>query len=99
MKIKAIIHETEEGETLEEPPKKHPRSHQRLPARKLPRQLHPQKSQSPRNSRVKTISGKRFCLLLQAQGCRLERINGSHHIFAKKARRKPSPFPSTAAKI
>lgn len=33
---------------------------------------------------MKTISGKRLCRMLQAQGRRLARIKGSHHIFVKK---------------
>ena len=33
---------------------------------------------------MRTISGKRLCRLLESKGWELKRINGSHHIFAKK---------------
>lgn len=32
---------------------------------------------------MKTVSGKRFCKLLEVNGWELKRINGSHHIYAK----------------
>jgi predicted RNA binding protein YcfA (HicA-like mRNA interferase family) len=33
---------------------------------------------------MKTISGKRLCKLLEAQGWILARITGSHHIYIKE---------------
>jgi len=33
---------------------------------------------------LKTISGKRFCQILESKTWELKRINGSHHIYAKK---------------
>jgi len=33
---------------------------------------------------VKTVSGKEFCKILEAQGWALKRINGSHHIYGKE---------------
>jgi len=33
---------------------------------------------------MKSLSGKEFCQLLEARGCELLRIKGSHHIFGKK---------------
>jgi len=32
---------------------------------------------------LKAISGKEFCKLVEAKGWKLQRINGSHHIYAK----------------
>ena len=32
---------------------------------------------------MKTVSGKRFCKLIEGKGWELKRINGSHHIYAK----------------
>jgi predicted RNA binding protein YcfA (HicA-like mRNA interferase family) len=32
---------------------------------------------------VKALSGKEFARMLESHGWRLERINGSHHIYAK----------------
>ena len=32
---------------------------------------------------MKSISGKRFCRLLEKHGWVLERIHGSHHIYAR----------------
>ena len=32
---------------------------------------------------MKTVSGKRFCRLLENKGWLLRRINGSHHIYTK----------------
>ena len=32
---------------------------------------------------MKTVSGKRFCRLLESKGWELKRVTGSHHIFAK----------------
>ena len=32
---------------------------------------------------MKAVSAKRFCRLLETKGWQLERINGSHHIYAK----------------
>ena len=32
---------------------------------------------------MKTVSGKRFCKILEARGWRLRRISGSHHIYIK----------------
>jgi predicted RNA binding protein YcfA (HicA-like mRNA interferase family) len=32
---------------------------------------------------VKSVSGKRFCVILGAMGWELKRINGSHHIYTK----------------
>jgi len=32
---------------------------------------------------VKTISGKKFCRLLERKDWNLKRINGSHHIYVK----------------
>jgi predicted RNA binding protein YcfA (HicA-like mRNA interferase family) len=32
---------------------------------------------------LKTVSGKRFCRILDSNGWELKRINGSHHIYAK----------------
>ncbi len=32
---------------------------------------------------MKTVSGKRFCRILEANGWELRRINGSHHIYSK----------------
>lgn len=32
---------------------------------------------------MKTVSGKEFARLLESQGWSLQRINGSHHIYAK----------------
>jgi len=31
---------------------------------------------------VKTISGKKFCKILEQNGWELERIKGSHHIYS-----------------
>jgi len=33
---------------------------------------------------LKTISGKTFCQILESKAWELKRINGSHHIYAKK---------------
>jgi predicted RNA binding protein YcfA (HicA-like mRNA interferase family) len=33
---------------------------------------------------LKAVSGKQFCRLLKNNGWELMRINGSHHIYAKK---------------
>ena len=32
---------------------------------------------------MKSVSGKRFCRLLETQGWESMRVRGSHHIFAK----------------
>lgn len=32
---------------------------------------------------MKALSGKEFARLLESQGWKLQRINGSHHIYAK----------------
>jgi len=32
---------------------------------------------------LKTVTGKRFCKLIEGKGWELRRINGSHHIYAK----------------
>ncbi|NOZ79087.1 MAG: type II toxin-antitoxin system HicA family toxin [Acidobacteria bacterium] len=32
---------------------------------------------------MKAVSGKRFCQLLEEHGWKLQRINGSHHIYAR----------------
>jgi len=32
---------------------------------------------------LKAVNGKRFCRLLEDQGWKLKRINGSHYIFSK----------------
>ena len=32
---------------------------------------------------MKTVTGKRFCTILETRGWRLRRISGSHHIYAK----------------
>jgi predicted RNA binding protein YcfA (HicA-like mRNA interferase family) len=32
---------------------------------------------------LKTVSGKRFCQILESKGWELKRISGSHHIYAK----------------
>ena len=32
---------------------------------------------------MKTVSGKKFCRLVEGKGWELKRINGSHHIYAK----------------
>jgi predicted RNA binding protein YcfA (HicA-like mRNA interferase family) len=32
---------------------------------------------------LKSISGKKFCRLLEKEGWELKRIHGSHHIYAK----------------
>lgn len=32
---------------------------------------------------MKSISGKKFCKLIERKGWELTRINGSHHIYAK----------------
>jgi predicted RNA binding protein YcfA (HicA-like mRNA interferase family) len=32
---------------------------------------------------VKSLSGQRFCRVLEAHGWRRQRVNGSHHIYAK----------------
>lgn len=32
---------------------------------------------------MKTVSGKRFCKILEARGWRLRRVSGSHHVYAK----------------
>jgi len=42
---------------------------------------------------MKAVSGDRFCRLLQGRGWRLVRINGSHHIFAKKGAAKTISVP------
>ena len=33
---------------------------------------------------MKPVSGKRLCKLLQSQGWILLRINGSHHMYARR---------------
>ena len=33
---------------------------------------------------MKSVSGKRFCSLLEGYGWELKRINGSHHIYMKE---------------
>ena len=33
---------------------------------------------------MKAVSGRRFCRLLEANGWERKRINGSHHIYAKR---------------
>ena len=32
---------------------------------------------------MKSVSGTRFCKLIEGKGWELKRINGSHHIYAK----------------
>ena len=32
---------------------------------------------------MKSVSGKRFCKLIEGKGWELKRINGSHYIYAK----------------
>ncbi len=32
---------------------------------------------------MKTVSGRRFCRVLEAHGWRLQRVHGSHHLYAK----------------
>jgi predicted RNA binding protein YcfA (HicA-like mRNA interferase family) len=32
---------------------------------------------------LKSVSGKRFCNLLENKGWELKRVNGSHHIYMK----------------
>ena len=32
---------------------------------------------------MKSVSGKRFCRVLESRGWQLKRIHGSHHIYAK----------------
>jgi len=32
---------------------------------------------------VKTVSGKKFCKILESHGWELKRITGSHHIYAR----------------
>ena len=32
---------------------------------------------------MKSVTGKRFCKLLEEKGWELKRINGGHHIYAK----------------
>ena len=32
---------------------------------------------------MKTVSGKKFCKLIEAKGWELKRIHGSHHIYTK----------------
>jgi len=32
---------------------------------------------------LKTISGKKFCRLLEGKGWELQRVNGSHHIYTR----------------
>lgn len=32
---------------------------------------------------MKTVSGKRFCTILESNGWELKRITGSHHIYSK----------------
>jgi predicted RNA binding protein YcfA (HicA-like mRNA interferase family) len=45
---------------------------------------------------VKTLSGKEFARLLESNGWSLQRINGSHHIYAKAASPVRISVPSTA---
>lgn len=33
---------------------------------------------------MKSISGRKFCKILEAHGWNLDRINGSHHIYKKE---------------
>ena len=33
---------------------------------------------------MKAVSGKKICRLLESNGWELMRVNGSHHIYAKK---------------
>ena len=33
---------------------------------------------------MKAVSGKQFCRILEAKGWERKRINGSHHIYAKR---------------
>ncbi|HGG58988.1 MAG TPA: type II toxin-antitoxin system HicA family toxin [Gammaproteobacteria bacterium] len=33
---------------------------------------------------MKTVSGKKFCKCIEKKGWELRRINGSHHVYAKK---------------
>jgi predicted RNA binding protein YcfA (HicA-like mRNA interferase family) len=32
---------------------------------------------------VKSVSGRRFCRILEVYGWQLQRVHGSHHIYAK----------------
>ena len=32
---------------------------------------------------MKAVSGKKFCKIIEAKGWELQRIKGSHHIYAK----------------
>jgi len=32
---------------------------------------------------VKSLSGRRFCRVLEAHGWQLQRVHGSHHIYAQ----------------
>ena len=34
---------------------------------------------------MKSVSGKKFCKLLEKKGWELKRINGSHHIYVKES--------------
>tara|TARA_B100000809_G_scaffold93354_1_gene91988 strand:- start:256 stop:471 length:216 start_codon:yes stop_codon:yes gene_type:complete len=36
---------------------------------------------------VKSISGKRLCVILERRGWQLRRIRGSHHIYARDGHR------------
>jgi predicted RNA binding protein YcfA (HicA-like mRNA interferase family) len=45
---------------------------------------------------VKALSGREFARMLEAQGWSLQRINGSHHIYAKAGVQSAFPFRSMA---
>lgn len=43
--------------------------------------------------KIPTVSSRKFCKFLIAVGCRLERIEGDHHIFVKPDIERPVVVP------
>ena len=99
MKLKVIVHEAEEGgywaevpaipgcatqgEDVRGTPEQPLRGGRRLPLRGCSRYSHLRQRQDRRDRRVKSVSGKRFCRLLELRGWTLMRTSGSHRIYAK----------------
>jgi predicted RNA binding protein YcfA (HicA-like mRNA interferase family) len=47
---------------------------------------------------LKALSGKQMCKVLERHGWRLDRINGSHHVYTKAGRPETIPVPVHANK-
>ena len=48
---------------------------------------------------MKSVTGKRFCAVLEARGWQLKRINGSHNVYAKSGIQARISVPLHAGKV